>query len=430
MTLAACGLCCVSCSSSGESQNPGYSSAGSGASGGVDGGMGATGGAGGSSGGSAGAGGSSGGSAGVGGGGTGGVGGTAGAGGSAGTGGTAGTAGTAGTGGGGTGGTGGSGPACGGSCPTGYTCKTANGIDVCRAKSGVPLFSHVFVILMENTSLSTLQKAMNNGGAPNLAKLAQSHAMGSDYHGVAHPSLPNYIALTSGDTQGISCDCNPTGSSCNAVNCNTLLHSCGCNKAVTNLGDQLDTAKVSWKAFGENMGSACNLSDSGDYAVRHIPFVYYDDIRKNATRCKAHVVDLSNFSPSTAPRFTYIAPNLVHDMHDPFPATAQNIKNGDTWVGPAVNAILGSAAYKQGGLIVVVWDEDDLSGSGIGTDDPIPIFLMSPYAKSGGYVSKPKADHYSLLATIEDGLGLPRLGKAAAKRAGYADTLADYFPAN
>lgn len=388
MTLAACGLFCFSCTSSGGSDSPGYSAGGAG---GADAGTGAMGG-------SAGAGGSA-----------GGTGGVSGAGGNAGT--------------------GGSGPACGGSCPTGYTCQTANGIDVCRAKSGVPLFSHVFTILMENTSYATLLKAMNGSGAPNLAKLAQNHATGSNYHGVAHPSLPNYIALTSGRTQGISCDCNPTGSPCNTLNCNALIHTCGCNKAATNLGDQLDTAKVSWKAFGENMGTACNLSSSGNYAVRHIPFVYYDNIQKNASRCKAHVVDLSNFSPSTAPRFTYIAPNLVHDMHDPFPATAQNIKNGDSWIGPAVNAILASPAYKQGGLLVVVWDEDDLSGGVTGTDDPIPLFLASPYAKSGGYVSKLKADHYSLLATLEDGLGLSRLGNAATKRAGIADTLSDYFPA-
>ena len=64
------------------------------------------------------------------------------------------------------------------------------------------MFSHIFLILMENTSLSTLAPAMTAGPAPNLAALAASHATGSAYHGVAHPSLPNYIALTSGSTQG------------------------------------------------------------------------------------------------------------------------------------------------------------------------------------------------------------------------------------
>src|SRR5215472_1261313 len=94
-----------------------------------------------------------------------------------------------------------------GTCPSGYTCGSANGHAVCRAPSGVPLFTNVFLILMENTSLSTLQAAMQAGNAPNLKMLAGTYATGADYHGVAHPSLPNYIALTSGDTQGIGCDC-------------------------------------------------------------------------------------------------------------------------------------------------------------------------------------------------------------------------------
>ncbi len=294
------------------------------------------------------------------------------------------------------------------------------------------MFSHVFLILMENTSLSTLQSAMNGGNAPNLANLAKNYGTGSDYHGVAHPSLPNYIALTSGDTQGIGCDCSPSsGGSCiTGVTCSLVLGTCKCDRNVTNLGDQLDKANVSWMAFGEDMGTPCNLSNSGNYAVRHMPFVYYDDIQTDSTRCKAHVVDYTKFSPASAPRFTYIAPNTVDDMHDPsLTAGIQNIKNGDAWIGPATSAILASSAYKQGGLFVVVWDEDDHSGGVLGSDDPIPIFLMSPYAKNGGYVSKAKADHYTLLATVEDGLGLPRMGKAAAKRAGFADTLSDYFPA-
>jgi hypothetical protein len=316
---------------------------------------------------------------------------------------------------------------CPANCPTGYTCGTANGLPVCKAASGIPLFSHVFVILMENTSLSTLQMAMSGGGAPQLAAMTAKYATGSDYHGVAHPSLPNYIALTSGDTQGIACDCKAqTGQgSCNLLTCNLLLGLCSCDQPAMHIGDQLEAAGLTWMAFGEGMGTACNLTDSGSYAVRHVPFLYYDNIQTDAARCNAHVVDFSSFDPNNAARFNFIAPNLVHDMHDPVPATAQNITNGDMWIGPEVMAIMSSPAYTQGGLLVVVWDEDDGSGGITGSDDPIGIFVMSPYANGGGYVSSTKADHYSLLATFEDGLGLPRLGKAAA-----ASPLTDYFPSN
>lgn len=314
-----------------------------------------------------------------------------------------------------------------GTCPATYTCGTANGLPVCRAPSGVPLFSKVIVILMENTTLATLQTQMSGTGAPNLAAMKSKYASGADYHGVAHPSLPNYIALTSGDTQGIGCDCkpDPMQGTCNIGTCNLLLGSCSCNKAVAHIGDQIDTAKKSWSEFAEDMGTPCNTVDKGSYAARHVPFLYYDNVRTDAQRCAARVVDLGKFDPSAAPDFSFIAPNLVHDMHDPFPATATNIQNGDKWIGPEVDMIMKSAAYTSGGLLVVVWDEDDASGGLGGSDDPIPIFVMSPYAKSGGYSSPTKANHYSLLATFEDGMGLPRIGKAGA-----ATPLADYFPAN
>jgi hypothetical protein len=321
---------------------------------------------------------------------------------------------------------------CGGACPAGTTCGTANGLEVCRATSGIPRFTAVYIIVMENISLSTLHTSMNSGGAPNFAALAKAHAAGTDYHGVVHPSLPNYIAMTSGDTHGIGCDCKaaPGQGSCNVLTCNLLLGSCSCNQDVPHLGDQLEAVGKSWMAFGDGMGSPCNTTDSGSYAQRHIPFLYYDNVHSNAARCNAHVVDYAAFDPASPAALNFIAPDLVHDMHDPFPAGAQNITNGDTWIGPEVAKITGSAAYKAGGLLVVLWDEDDNSGGITGSDDPVGIFVMSPFAKSAGYVSTQKANHYSLLATIDDGLGLPRLGKAASPGTGFATTLADYFPAN
>lgn len=326
-----------------------------------------------------------------------------------------------------------------GTCPSGYTCGTANGLPVCRAPSGIPLFSNVFVILMENMTLSSLQSVMSAGDAPNLTSMASSYATGSQYYGVAHPSLPNYIALTSGDTQGITCDCqaDPGVSACSlgGLACQAQIglgFPCSCPVDASNIADQLEAAGKSWMAFGEGMGSPCSVTDSttSHYAQRHVPFLYYNDIRSDSARCGAHVVDFSSFSPASAAAFNFIAPNLVDDMHDPTsittgPQTA-NVENGDKWLGPQIAAITASAAYKDGGLVVVVWDEDDSSGGLTeSSDDPIEIFVISPYAKSGGYVSSVKADHYALLATFEDGLGLPRLGNAAG-----ATPLTDYFPAN
>jgi len=317
-------------------------------------------------------------------------------------------------------------PTC-GTCPTGYSCGSANGIPVCRSTTtNIPLFSHVFVIVMENTSLSTLQAGIKGNQAPNLKSWASQWATGSDYHGVAHPSLPNYLGLTSGGTQGVGCDCSaePGHGSCTVIV--DYCFSCTCDVSAQNLADQLETANKTWMDFGEDMGKPCNVTDSGNYVARHNPFVYYDDIRTNTTRCNAHAVDFSNFDPNSAPDFSFIAPNLVDDMHNPDPPDSTNIPNGDKWLGQHAGAILASNSFKQGGLLVVVWDEDDGSGGlGGNTDDPIGIWVMSPYGKQNGYVSTTHADHYSLLATIEDGLDLGRIGKASQ-----ATPLTDYFPAN
>lgn len=315
-----------------------------------------------------------------------------------------------------------------GTCPTGYTCGSANGLAVCRAPSGVPLFSKVMIIMMENTTLASLDTEMKGTGAPNLAAMKAKYALGTDYHGVAHPSLPNYIALTSGDTQGIACDCKPEPNqgTCGGFSCSLVTGNCSCNQAVAHLGDQMETAKRSWSVYAESMGTPCNLADGNNYVVKHVPFLYYDNVRTDATRCAAHDVDLTKFDGNTAAAdYSLIVPNLVHDMHGTgFLQNTTDIKNGDAWVGPEVDSIMKSTAYTSGGLLVVVWDEDDQSGGFGGSDDPIAIFVMSPYAKSGGYLSSVKADHYSLLATVEDGLGLPRIAKAAK-----ATPLTDYFPA-
>ncbi len=317
-----------------------------------------------------------------------------------------------------------------GTCPTGSTCGSANGLPVCRSASGIPIFSHVFVIMMENTSKSSLDAAPT----PYLKSLGKSWATGSDYHGTSHPSLPNYLALTSGNDQGLKCDCDPVGSACTVCTFVAFPSGCGCNQAVTHVGDQLDSAGKTWKAYGDGMGTACNTVNAGAYATRHVPFLYYDNMQPGdaGARCTSHVVPYTGFAADlagTPSQFSYIAPDLNHDMHGTGTSqTAADITAGDTWLSTNAKAILDSAAFKAGGLLVIVWDEDDGSGGITGSDVPVPIYVMSPYAKtvaSTGYVSAVNGNHYSLLATIEDGMGLPRLGGAIGK-----NPLADYFPAN
>lgn len=312
-----------------------------------------------------------------------------------------------------------------GTCPTGYHCGSANSIAVCRKDgTNIPLLSHVFVVVMENTSYSTLTSSTYASVTPYIHSLMADGAYSTDYHGVAHPSLPNYVAMTSGDTFGIACDCSPAGQAICSGGLDCTL-GCSCPVQATNLADQLEQAGLGWRDYAEDMGTPCDTTASGNYAPRHVPFLYYDDVRTDAARCAAHVVDYAQLAADEqaggVPDFVYITPNLAHDMHDPTLGNdTVRIQNGDTWLSTEIPKLQARSEFQQGGLIVIVWDEDDLSGV-LAADDPIPMFLLSPYAKTG-YASNVHADHYSLLATIEDGLDMPRLGNAAG-----STPLSDFF---
>ncbi|MHB8421016.1 MAG: alkaline phosphatase family protein [Myxococcales bacterium] len=316
------------------------------------------------------------------------------------------------------------------SCPNGFACGTANGIPVCRnTQTQIPLFSHVFLIMEENTSSSQLSAS----GTPYLTSLAAQWATSNNYSGAVDPSLPNYIALTSGGPQNITCDCNPSGTpACQNPGCSNIFGTSGCNcggLTVTHLGDQLDQAGLSWKMYGESMGTACNPSGNSPYAPKHVPFLYYQDVlgNSNASYCPDHVLDfIGNFAADlagTLPSFSFITPNLNDDMHGTgfLGQTSADVTNGDTWLGQQVPPILASQAFQSGGIVLIAWDE----GGGLSTPNGLPFFLLSPLAKKNGYVSSTAYTHYSLLATIEDGLGLARLGGAQG-----ATPLQDFFPAN
>ena len=224
----------------------------------------------------------------------------------------------------------------------------------------------VFVIVMENkTAAEALSPAFTSS-------LAQQYASLTNYHAISHPSLPNYLAMTSGDTYGITDD---------------GYHQLGTN----DLGHQLSAAGISWRAYMEGMSGGC-MSSGDQYALKHNPFAYYGS-------CPANVVDASALQADlvgSTPRFVWITPNLCNDTHDCPVAT------GDGWLRNEVGLITASPAWLHGGVLLLTWDEDD-SG-------PIATIVVAPTLKA--HTSAVYHDHYSLLATIEDRLGVPRLGNA------------------
>ncbi|HET7467624.1 MAG TPA: alkaline phosphatase family protein [Candidatus Dormibacteraeota bacterium] len=248
--------------------------------------------------------------------------------------------------------------------------------------SSVPALDHVFVIVMENHSYGEI---IGSPSAPYVNSVVKSGGLATDYFGVTHPSLPNYLALTGASTFGISSDCTT------------------CWVSAGNIADALESAGRTWKAYEESMPSACFVGDSYPYAQKHDPFIYFNDIRTNTSRCQSHVVPYSQLasdlqSTTTTPSFAFITPNMCNDMHD------CSVGTGDSWLQQQVPAILSSPAFKtQHSLLALTWDEDDSSGA-----NQVPLILVGSGVTTG-LTSAIAYNHYSLLHTIEASLGATTL---------------------
>ncbi len=132
---------------------------------------------------------------------------------------------------------------------------------------------------MENESGSQI---VGSAQAPFLNRLADRYSLATDYSALFHPSLPNYIALTSGSNQGITDDRSPP--------------SAGYAVAATNLADRIEAAGLTWKAYGESMPSPGYATDTTLYATRHVPFLYYKDILDDPARLRRHVVPFTDLA--------------------------------------------------------------------------------------------------------------------------------------
>jgi phosphatidylinositol-3-phosphatase len=231
---------------------------------------------------------------------------------------------------------------------------------------------HVFLIVMENHSPS---EAL---AGPFTASLAAKYGVANNYRAVTHPSVPNYLALTSGSTWGIQDDGYYV-------------------LPKQDLGTQLTSAGVTWRAYMEGLGDGGCLNSPVPYDPGHNPFAFYGGA------CPSNVVPFTSFAADLArntPRFSWITPDRCHDTHDCSVAT------GDDWLQQTVRQISQSSAWKNSGVLFITWDEDDSSAS-----NQVLTLVITP--SLGHRASSRSYDHYSLLATIEDILGTGRLGHAA-----------------
>jgi phosphatidylinositol-3-phosphatase len=245
-----------------------------------------------------------------------------------------------------------------------------------RAGSPPVRYDHVVWIVMENKSYSDV---MSSAKASFTRSLAAACGVATRFHAETHPSLPNYLAMTSGSTHGVRDNAAPSA------------HRIGGPSIFSQLGSR-------WRALQESMPQACRRTNFGLYAVKHNPGAYYTNL---AATCPKQDLSLSG-RPDLSARFAFITPNLCHDTHD------CGIGAGDRYLAGLIRAIVGSAEYRSGGTAVfITWDEDDGRAS-----NRIPTIVISPHTQPGTR-SATRFNHYSLLRTTEDLLRLKRIGAAA-----------------
>jgi len=274
-------------------------------------------------------------------------------------------------------------------------------------------FNYVVVIVLENQGLGDI---INNPSAPFMNQLAASYSLATNYTAINHPSLPNYLSLISGQdfASWSKADCNPAPG-CSAGN-------------ASNIVDSLENRGLSWKAYMEDYPSSCGSQCSpgncfvgdtgtGQYAARHDPFVYFDDIVNSTSRCSRIVpansggrggpddLFLSDLaSPSTASNLMWLTPNLCNDIHD------CSITTGDTYLSQIVPNILNSTLFThQKAALFVTFDEGNgycpLNGT---SRDCVYAVWAGPVVKTN-FQSSNQYNHYSFLKTLEAVWKLPAM---------------------
>lgn len=267
----------------------------------------------------------------------------------------------------------------------------------CGTLSAPPAYTHVIWVWMENHSYTTI---IGSGQAPYLNSLAAECGLATNYHNITHKSLPNYVGATSG--LGYQALAKFTG------DCSPLP---GCVTSAPSIFGQGET----WKAYQESMPSNCAAKNSGDYLVHHNPPPYFTGLAGCGSFDVPYTQLAGDLAAGTLPAFSFITPNVLDDMH------TGTIAQGDKWLSANLPAILNSHEYRDGSTAVfITWDEGH--GGTVGekcatnTADEschIATIVISPSTTPGTW-SAALFNHYSLLRTAEQLLGLPLLGQASS----------------
>jgi phosphatidylinositol-3-phosphatase len=232
--------------------------------------------------------------------------------------------------------------------------------------------AHVVVVVLENRSFADV---IANPSAPFINSLADSGALFTESFAVGHPSEPNYLALFSGSTQGVSDD------------------SCPHTFSRPNLAAALESSGGTFVGYSEDLPAVGFTGCTrGGYARKHAPWVDFRGVASASSRpFTAFAGDYANL-----PTLAFVIPNLDHDMHD------GTIAQGDQWLQRNVGTYARWAGAHNS-LLIVTWDEDDRS-----ENNQIPTIIAGAHVRVGRY--REHLTHYRLLRTLAAMFALTPIG--------------------
>ena len=254
--------------------------------------------------------------------------------------------------------------------------------------AGQPTFGHVIVVVEENHSYS---EVMGNSSMPYFNSLASQYGVAAQYFANAHPSLPNYLMLTTGLME--TADDNFSG----AISDDNVVR-------------ELVKAGKTWKSYAESLPSPAYVGgDSGLYLQHHNPFVYLSDVQSNTAQA-ANVVPFTQFSSDlanhTLPQYSFVVPNIMNDAH------TGTLAQADAWLQGNIAPLIASPDFQASGLLIITFDEGSQSDMDHGGGQ-VATLIISAAAKKN-FQSQTLYQHQSVLRLILAGSGVDAFPGAAA----------------
>jgi acid phosphatase len=272
---------------------------------------------------------------------------------------------------------------CGGAAKTPITVTVSGG-------KGIPSSSHVFIVMEENHSYSSV---IGNSGMPYLNSLASKYGLATQYYANTHPSIGNYFMLTTGAV--ITND----DSFCSTIsNDNVVRH--------------LLTAGKTWKSYAESLPYAGYTGCStGQYAKKHNPLAFFSDVANSSE--KYNLVPFTQFSKDLAnnalPNYSFIVPNLMDDAHD------GTLQAADWWLKVNIAPLFANPTFQKDGLLLIIFDEGSGSDNAYGGGH-VAAIAIGPHVRAGNKTSS-LYQHQNALRTLLQALGLssfPGAGSSAS----------------